>query len=63
MKEQVLEDATLRILRDKGLLTEEEVALQCGDKIVAENVLSRERRVLNVGLEILSENGPRLLKS
>lgn len=63
MTEQVLEQKVLESLRQRGIISEEEIALQVGDRIIAEHVLSRNRRVLNVDGSILNESGPRLLKS
>jgi hypothetical protein len=63
MTEQVLGQKVLESLRQKGLISEEEIAIQVGDKLIAEHVLSRDRRVLNVDTTILNESGPRLLKS
>jgi hypothetical protein len=63
MTEQVLSDSVLVEMRQKGLIEENEIALQVGDKLVAEHVLTRDRRVLTVDMNILTEGGPRLLKS
>jgi hypothetical protein len=63
MTEQVLSDSVLVEMRQKGLIEENEIALQVGDKLVAEHVLTRDRRVLTVDVNILTEGGPRLLKS
>jgi hypothetical protein len=49
-------------MRQKGLIEENEIALQVGDKLVAEHVLTRDRRVLTVDMNILTEGGPKLLK-
>ena len=46
-------------LRDKGILRENEVAYRVGDLVVAENVVTRERRVLE---EAINENKKRILK-
>ena len=35
-----------RILRENNLIAENEIALQSGDLILAENVLTKERRML-----------------
>jgi hypothetical protein len=63
MTEQVLSDSVLVEMRQKGLIEENEIALQVGDKLVAEHVLTRDRRVLTVDMNILTEGGPKLLKS
>ena len=62
MTEQVLSDSVLVEMRQKGLIEENEIALQVGDKLVAEHVLTRDRRVLTVDMNILTEGGPKLLK-
>jgi len=43
-----LPDNQQKSLREKGLISENEVAIKEGDKYVAENILSRERRIINV---------------
>ena len=45
--ENALPDVEQKRLRSLGTITESEVAIQVGDLIVAENVVSRERRVIN----------------
>jgi len=44
--EKPLASSDLDMLRQKGLLEENEVALLVGDVIVAENVISKARRVI-----------------
>ena len=53
----------LKNLRDSGLVGSEEVVFTTGDLVVAENVVTKARRVLG-GPEILSEasHNKRLLK-
>ena len=48
-------------LRQAGLLKKEEVALIVGDVIIAENVISKERRVLEAG-GLLLESTRRVLR-
>jgi len=43
-----LPDNQQKSLREKGLISENEVVIKEGDKYVAENILSRERRIINV---------------
>ncbi len=43
-------------LRNSGLLTNDEVALIIGDVVVAENVITKERRVLEVAGLMLESN-------
>lgn len=50
---QSLSDKDLTTLRQKGLLTENEIAFKEGNVVVAENVVTKERRVLNVAGLIL----------
>ena len=57
--EKQLSEFELSSLRDKGILRENEVAYKVGDLVVAENVITRERRVLE---EIVNENRKRILK-
>ena len=59
--EKILEDSDIKSLREKGILQECEVAIQIGDIVVAENVLTKSRRVLDSNL-ILSESTRKILK-
>ena len=43
----IYSDTTQKTLRENNLITEAEIALQSGDLILAENVLTKERRMLN----------------
>lgn len=43
-------------LRTARLITEQEIAVMAGDVIVAENVITKERRILEVGALILESN-------
>mgnify|MGYP001467344496 CR=1 FL=1 len=51
----------LKILRDKGVVTDQETVFRSGDLVVAENVITRTRRILDVQ-SILSESKKRILK-
>ena len=53
---QQLSQNDLRVLREKGLLVEGETAFKEGGIIVAENLVTKERRVLNVAGLILEAN-------
>ncbi len=54
--EKVLNRDEIDILRNHGILNNQEIALRFGDIIIAENVVTRERRVLeNAEKKILSE--------
>ena len=60
---QELKNEELRLLREAGTLRENEVAFRMGDLIVAEDVLSKARRVLDNAGKILQENSnKRVLK-
>ncbi len=60
---QELKNEELRLLREAGALRENEVAFRMGDLVVAENVLSKDRRVLDNANKILQENSnKRVLK-
>jgi hypothetical protein len=54
--EKVLNNVQLNLLRQKGIISNEEIALKVGDLLIAENVTSRERRVISEGLIILKES-------
>ena len=63
--ENILSDLQLKNLRDKGVINESEVAYQSGDLIVAEDVVTKNRRIINTKLEELveeSSSSRRLLK-
>lgn len=61
--EKILAKEEIDILRNHGILNNQEIALRFGDIIIAENVVTRERRVLeNADKKILSENLKKLLK-
>ncbi len=44
MIEQVLDNTTQRKLRESSVISSDEVAMQVGDILLAENVISKERR-------------------
>jgi len=52
----------LLTLRNKGLIAQEEIAILVGDILIAENVLTKERRVITDGNRVLLETSRRLLK-
>lgn len=58
--ENALPDTEQKRLRSLGTITESEVAIQVGDLVVAENVVSRERRVINQTNRV--QEGRRVLK-
>ncbi len=56
--EKVVSERDLEKLRASGLITNEETAYVVGDQIVAENVLNRERRIIQTaGLILESRKG------
>jgi hypothetical protein len=59
--EKNLSPHDLKKLRDASLLAENETALRIGDIIVAENVVTKQRRVLDVS-SLLLESNKRVLK-
>jgi len=61
MIEKPVTNADLEKLREKGLIEQNEVAFVAGDVVVAENVITRERRVLSTGT-LLLESARRILK-
>ena len=59
----VLEDNIQIKLREEKIITDTEVALQFADKFVAENILSKQRRVIHVPTRLLeSTTNKRVLK-
>ena len=58
--EKSLSSSDLDMLRQKGLLEEDEVALLVGDVVVAENVISKSRRVIQTS-GLLLESTKRVL--
>ena len=44
--EKPLTEKDLSMLRQKGLLNENETAVMVGSQVVAENLLTRERRII-----------------
>jgi len=56
--EKVVSDRDLERLRTSGLITNEETAYMVGDQIVAENLINRERRIIEApGLILESRKG------
>ena len=59
--EKQISESDLNKLRQKGLLELHEIALIVGDVMLAENVLTKERRILDVG-NLLLESTKTILK-
>ena len=58
-----LDDTNQKILRDRGIITENEAVAREGDLFVAVNVVSNERRIIQLDERILeSKNRKELLK-
>jgi len=53
--EKVLDDNTQRLLREQKTISNDEVAMKVGDIFLAENVLTKSRRKIEVTLK-LTEN-------
>ena len=62
-KQNYLDNANLTLLRTKGVITNDEVAYWAGDILVAENVITNEKRAIHEGAHLLQESSrPTLLK-
>jgi len=59
--ERSITEKDVETLRQKGLLNVHEVALIVGDVLIAENVLTKERRILETG-GLLLESTKKVLK-
>jgi len=57
--EQILPESKMIEMRKAGVITEQEILIKIGDIIVAENVVTRERRIIN---DMLLEHGKRILR-
>ena len=51
--ESVLPTAQQAELRNRGVIQKSEVAIQVGDLLVAEDVVSRGRRVITEGVQVI----------
>ena len=61
--EKVLSDTDLQRLRRAGEITGEEIALSVGDVVIAENIITKDRRVLDSKkLSLILESSRTLLK-
>ena len=58
--ESALPDAEQKKLRAEGVITDTEVAIMTGDILVAENVVTRDRRIVNRVMKV--QEGRRLLR-
>lgn len=63
MKQNYLSKNDLNLLRKNGVLSNDEVAYWAGDILVAENVITNQKRNLKEGAQLISESAsPSLLK-
>ena len=60
-RDRKISDENMSLLRQRGIIVENEIAYYSGDLIVAENVVTQSRRVLRDALSIISESR-RILK-
>jgi len=58
---QILLPEQLTILREKGMISKEEIAFVTGDLLIAENALTNERRVVGES-DLINETNRRVLK-
>ena len=56
-----ISDETMSLLRRQGIISKNEIAYYSGDLIVAENVITKARRVVNEASSVISES-KRILK-
>ena len=61
MNEQPLNTLQLNKLRGESLITDEEIVYKSGDLYIAENVITKDRRILK-GCDSLLQEGRRILK-
>ena len=60
--EVLLNNQQIEALRRNGLINDQEVAVKVGDLVVAENIITKHRRVITDAHKFLSESNKRLLK-
>jgi len=54
--ERILENIQLQKLRESSIISSDEVAIQAGDLFFAKNVLTNEKRMINVPKEVFLSN-------
>ena len=59
---ETLTDQQQSELRTRGLITSQEVAFVSGDLLIAENVVSSDRRVVGDSTLLVESNNKRVLK-
>ncbi len=57
-----LNEDNLKILRDRGLINNSEIAYQNADVLIAENIVTGERRVIDSTAMMLIREDKQLLK-
>ncbi len=60
--EAILSKQEMESLRSNGLINVQEIAVRVGDIIIAENIVTRQRRVIADASKFLSESNKQLLK-
>lgn len=58
---ETLSNDTQVLLREQKIITDNEIAIQHGDKYVAENIITKERRLIHVPNRLI-EGRRRVLK-
>jgi len=59
--EKILNESQIKVLRSRSIITSQEIALMSGDLFIAEDVVTRKRRVLHDAPDVLKES-KKLLK-
>lgn len=48
--EKVLDSSILRSMRDRNIISEQEVVVQVGDLFFAKNIISNEKRIVSIDI-------------
>ena len=48
--EKVLDSSILRSMRDRNIISEQEVIVQVGDLFFAKNIISNEKRIVSIDI-------------
>tara|TARA_Y100000816_G_C25981641_1_gene512532 strand:+ start:408 stop:602 length:195 start_codon:yes stop_codon:yes gene_type:complete len=59
MPERIIEGSQLEKLRSDGVISDDEIAIQEGDIVLAKNVVNQNRRIIGKVSDILTENHKR----
>lgn len=51
-----ISNESMSLLRERGVISKDEIAYYAGDLIVAENVITKARRVISEASSIISES-------